>query len=477
MKTKREEEKSTLHPAIPTITGRGRPTEVHIDNLREAPWNPRAEITAEDVAELAQSIRENGLLNRLSVVKDLESGESDGVYIVFAGNRRLAACREAGVKHVPVEVFDISLAQAKVLTALENLQRKNVEPIREAGLVEDCLDAGMTGEEIAAKIGKSNAWVTRRRKLLALPPKVREAAERFPNNITADALENIAIRPLAAQSLDTKIARIIENQVGRVDWSGIESYFKSEERILEQSMWFKHPCGGLKEECMRCPNRTGAQPDLFGETKEGEAGRCLDRKCYENTQNAFKQAFIAENVPEGCELVEYPSIYMMHREGLNETRDAEHPCAYVAFDHYGNDVEIRWGKSKAEEEERQRIAREAEDAKNREARLRAAKVEDIYQAANGYLCVVRELGELLRPLFSKKVDEQAFRRLCEWLSCAINDCYSTRDFYVLLRDVPQLRASMSKENWAVLESQYAGTSDTRDEIDWEERWEPSEDDE
>ena len=77
-----------------TITGKGMPMMINEKSISFCPWNPRPEITDEDVAELAASIRDNGLLNRLSVIK-----AEDG-YIVFAGNRRLAACRlrEAGEK-------------------------------------------------------------------------------------------------------------------------------------------------------------------------------------------------------------------------------------------------------------------------------------------------------------------------------------------------------------------------------------------
>lgn len=475
MKAESKEEPYTK-VEVPTITGRGKPMDVHIENLKEAPWNPRAEITAEDVAELAQSIRENGLLNRLSVVRERDDKGNVTGYIVFAGNRRLAACREAGIKHVPVELFDITLTQAKVLTALENLQRKDVEPIREAGLVEDCLEAGMSGEEIAAKIGKSNAWVTRRRKLLSLPPKVREAAERFPEKVTADALENIALRPIAAKSLDKKIARIIENQPSTVNWKSISYYFDHEEKTLTNAIWFKLPCGGMKERCENCPNRTGAQPDLFGKVEdESGIGRCLDAKCWRGMSDKWEEAWIAENVPEGVEIVKVGYRYCLPKDGLKKKRDKNHPCAYVLIDSYSNEAEVYWGPSKKEEEERRAREEEEERRKSREATERNKAAHDAFQKASGVLSYPREVGELLRPLFSGKCPEDAFRRICEWIASAVSDCYGQMGMYTLLLDVAPLRKCLTKEEWNAYSEAYENVD--RDEVDWEDRFEAGEDDE
>ena len=472
MKAESKEEPYTK-VEVPTITGRGKPMEVHIENLKEAPWNPRAEITAEDVAELAQSIRENGLLNRLSVVKDPESGESDGVYIVFAGNRRLAACREAGIKYVPVELFDITLTQAKVLTALENLQRKDVEPIREAGLVEDCLEAGMSGEEIAAKIGKSNAWVTRRRKLLSLPPETRKAADMYPGKITADALENIAIRPVAAKVLDKDIAITIRNQPGTVQWKDISYRFDKYEAKLEDSMWFRFPCGKMRERCIECAKRTGAQPDLFGDLKEGEGpGLCMDKKCFAKCTEQWKEDIIKWKIEPGTETVIVYSEWAFPKECTDE-KSKKNPCAYVVLDTYGKKFIVKWGPSKKKLEEAEAKKRAKEEAEKRinEERRRAAK--EACQKAEEVLCYPREVGELLRPLFSKKCGENAFQRICEWIAERVEDNYNAIDLLALLKDVEPLRGCLTDDEWKAYCDGYPNADISP--VDWECRYEPDDD--
>ena len=459
-----------------TITGKGRPMEIEESRIHFAPWNPRAEITRDDVAELAESIRCNGLLNRVSVIVDPQFGsdDEDAHYIAFAGNRRLAACREAGLRKIPCEVFDIDVQAAKVLTALENLQRKDVEPIREAGLVEECLDAGMSGEEIAAKIGKSNAWVTRRRKLLSLPPKVRQAAERFPEKITADALEQIAVRPVAAKKLDGKVAKLIENQNGRIDWSGIRYWFDSEERELVDAMWFKFPCKtfAFGEKCARCAKRTGAQPDLFGEVHDDrELGRCLDKTCFCDTESDWKKLLFSERIPEGTEIVELYSRFGMP-DDVQDEPDEAHPCAYVICNKYEKEFVLKWGES--ERERRERTAREQEAARNKSKEEYAAELEvsKLLGEVRDRYSYPREVGEAIRPLFAADVPELAFRRICEWLAEAIGDTCGDPLIFVALSEIEPLRRCLTEEQWSLCKKH----GYTVDEVEWEARYEEDGDD-
>jgi len=365
-----------------TITGRGKPMSVPEHLISFAPWNPRPDITEEDVAELAASVREKGLLNRLSVMA-LKPDGADGEphFVVFAGNRRLAACRLAGLKEIPCELFDVTEEEAKVLTALENLQRKDVEPIREAALVEECLAGGMTGEEIAAKVGKSNAWVTRRRKLLSLDRKFIEAAEAHPDKISTDALENIAIYPPAVQK---KLAGSVLSRISysTIRWSDICTSFERELRDLDTADFICVPKCGSREVCERCAKRTGAQGDLFGAVPDGELGRCLDVRCFDETKEAWKRAMIEEAVPQGVEVVEVKYAWEFPKEATGKKKTRANPCAYVLFEEgygHGPRVDVRFGPSAdALRELRQREAAErAEIAKaDNERRQRKSEVAD-----------------------------------------------------------------------------------------------------
>lgn len=347
-----------------TITGAGEPRMIDADELAFATWNPRPEITDADVAELAASIRDNGLLNRLSVCPN-----PNGKYTVFAGNRRLAACRLAGLKQIPCEVFDVTATEARTLTALENLQRKDVEPIREAALVEECLSAGMSGEEIAAKVGKSNAWVTRRRKLLALSDALREAVEKKPWAMTADALENIAMRPLAMKaSEEFLLSRIGQLTPGQcIGWGDIAYTVTLSESELSTAPWIKDGSGC--ERCRACANRTGASPDLFGECEDGELGRCMDSNCFHKRRAEWEKR-ILDTFQQDGETVRVKYAWQLPSETCKppeagKVRCKKFPCAYIFFSDLEPDgYRVVFGASKAEAEAEQK-KQAAEDEQRR----------------------------------------------------------------------------------------------------------------
>ena len=155
------------------------PVTLPIEQLTTAPWNPRGEITPESVADLIPSIKANGLIQPIAVVHDLEAEADDTVkYIVCAGNRRLVACREIGLKEVPCVLFKCDYKKARQLTLIENLKRKDADPLYVAKVIQTLRDDDrLTMEEIAAEIGMPDAWVYRRAKLIDLAPEWREAVE------------------------------------------------------------------------------------------------------------------------------------------------------------------------------------------------------------------------------------------------------------------------------------------------------------
>lgn len=440
-----------------TITGKGMPMMINEKSISFCPWNPRPEITDEDVAELAASIRDNGLLNRLSVIK-----AEDG-YIVFAGNRRLAACRLAGLHDVPCELFDITEREARVLTALENLQRKDVEPIREAALVEECLAAGLSGEEIAAKIGKSNAWVTRRRKLLALPPKTREAAERHPLNITADALENIAIRPEGALQRDKDIAARIATTATRIDWNDIRYMFEGLEHSLDAAVWIKKPTKTANEKvCASCVNRTGAQADLFGACDSSQLGKCLHHKCFQRMTKAWKEEIVAKVVPEGTEIVMIERSWMMPN-GAKDKKSKKYPCAYVCVDSFSGEVKVKWWLSKKEfDEAEQRRLEERENAE-RQNRERGKRMDRIIEDYIRPFDDDEKCAKLLGGYFASCAPKALKTRMSELLRDWISDIYGELDVCRLIEAFPEVRAVIPKEDLAWIEAQFGHDDEGEEE--------------
>lgn len=144
--------------------------EVAAHQLRSAPWNPRPEITSESVADITASIREIGLIQPLVVMKDPEKKPVGGVdfYLVVAGHRRFKACVDAGLSPIPCDVIDCDVPMAKRVTMIENLQRKDVDPLMEADLIAGLIEGGMTQAEIAAETGRGEKWVARRANLVKL---------------------------------------------------------------------------------------------------------------------------------------------------------------------------------------------------------------------------------------------------------------------------------------------------------------------
>ena len=135
---------------------------IPIDKLHPHPKNPRLHIG--DVTELADSIRQNGVMQNLTVVPMVTS--LDGSYIVVIGHRRLAAAKIAGLTELPCAVVDMD-AKAQIATMLlENMQRRELTVYEEAAGMQMMIDLGDSYEDIAESTGLSQSTVRRRVKLL-----------------------------------------------------------------------------------------------------------------------------------------------------------------------------------------------------------------------------------------------------------------------------------------------------------------------
>lgn len=143
--------------------------ELSLSKLRPAGFNFRVG-GEDDINELAASIAEKGLLQPLIV------RPRDDYYEVIAGNRRLAALRMLGRRKAPCIVVDVDDKSAYELALVENLQRRNLNPIEEARAFKQYIEEYGYGSEsdLARKIGKSQEYVSRRLQLLKLPQRVQE---------------------------------------------------------------------------------------------------------------------------------------------------------------------------------------------------------------------------------------------------------------------------------------------------------------
>lgn len=144
--------------------------ELHISNIHPNPNQPRRHFEESALQELADSIRQHGVLEPL-IVRPV-----DGSYEIVVGERRWRACQIAGVTVVPVLIRELSEREAMELALVENLQREDLNPMEEAEAYQRLLDEfGLTQEEVARRVGKERSTVANRLRLLGLRGRAREA--------------------------------------------------------------------------------------------------------------------------------------------------------------------------------------------------------------------------------------------------------------------------------------------------------------
>ncbi|OFV88591.1 MAG: hypothetical protein A3J75_06215 [Acidobacteria bacterium RBG_16_68_9] len=142
---------------------------IALDLIRANPYQPRESWDEVPMMELADSIRQKGLLQPLLVRK---AGDA---YQLIAGERRLRAAQMAGLERVPVVVREADDRESFELALIENLQRENLNPIEEARAYERLIsDFGLTQDDIARRVGKSRSAVANSLRLLHLPEEIRE---------------------------------------------------------------------------------------------------------------------------------------------------------------------------------------------------------------------------------------------------------------------------------------------------------------
>lgn len=145
---------------------------VQIKDIQKNPYQPRKEFSEEKIQELAQSIKENGLIQPIIVRKSSVLG-----YEILAGERRYRASIAAGLSEVPVIIKQLSDQDMMLHSIIENLQRENLNPIEEAKAYQSLIDKGFTHTEIAEKMGKSRPYITNLVRLLGLPKHILTEVE------------------------------------------------------------------------------------------------------------------------------------------------------------------------------------------------------------------------------------------------------------------------------------------------------------
>lgn len=145
--------------------------EVLTERISPNPRQPRASLDQDDLTELADSIRENGIIQPLIVTQSSKEGN----FLLIAGERRLRAARLAGLHSVPVIIREASEQEQLEIALVENIQRADLTPLEAAEAYRQLVeDFGLTHEEVAQRVGKNRVTVTNTLRLLNLPDTVKE---------------------------------------------------------------------------------------------------------------------------------------------------------------------------------------------------------------------------------------------------------------------------------------------------------------
>lgn len=200
--------------------------ELYLDDIIPNRFQPREVFNQEALQDLANSIREHGIIQPIIVRK---IGDK---YEIIAGERRYKASTLAGLTKIPAIIRNLDDKEASKVALLENLQRRDLSPIEEARTYQKILEIdNMTQEELGKTMGKSQASIANKMRLLSLPDEVQEAllneqiSERHARSLLNIATPEEQIKMLNKVIQNRMTVRELDNEINGV---------KEEPRIIEE---------------------------------------------------------------------------------------------------------------------------------------------------------------------------------------------------------------------------------------------------
>jgi ParB family transcriptional regulator, chromosome partitioning protein len=270
--------------------------EIPLSKISESKTNPRRQFDETKLAELADNIRQYGVLQAI-LVRPIDAADS---FEVVAGTRRYRASKLAGRETIPATVRELTDTQCLELQLIENLQRSDVHELDEAqgyAALMQLQPENYTVETIATKVGRSEAYVYARLRLLHLIPEARQAfyeakltvahafemARLQPNDQQRALQECFPQHRSAAAILKDKKAEAVTVRELR-QWIEREIHLDLTNAPFDPQDETLLPSAGA---CARCPKRTGSNPLLFPEVRQKSI--CTDRECYRAKVEALVQ--------------------------------------------------------------------------------------------------------------------------------------------------------------------------------------------
>lgn len=204
--------------------------DLNIDMLEHHPKNPRQDLG--DLTELADSIREKGILQNLTVVPN-----DHGTYYVVIGNRRLEAAKMAGLENLPCVITMMKEDEQQAVMLLENMQRNDLDPYEQAHGFQMCLDLGMTEDDLKKQTGFSKKTIRHRLNLLKLDhDKFKKSVERgatLQDYIDLEQIEDEETREKVLEDIGTddfryRLRLALERQEEKKLFSNVLESLKSQ---------------------------------------------------------------------------------------------------------------------------------------------------------------------------------------------------------------------------------------------------------
>lgn len=262
---------------------------IDINMIDPSPLNRHPTDDDPSIGVLAESIKAQGLLSPIAI-RPLEGGR----YEVIFGERRLAAHRRLGLKAIAAEIMDVDATVAQALRLIENMQRKDLEPLEEALGVKALLElSGGDHSEAAARLGRSETWVRRRNRLNNLSEKWRQVLSN-PGHEDYDEHRHIGNSLEKMEELAMLPPEDQDELFGNLRWKHEAGEFRDalagQLRRLDKAPWDKAFTGASQGKCSGCANRSDQEGDLFAplaEAAKEEGGKkakpvfCLNRACWQ----------------------------------------------------------------------------------------------------------------------------------------------------------------------------------------------------
>ena len=301
---------------------------ISINQLIPSKSNPRKTFPEDSLQDLARSIEKFGVLQPILVqaLPDINAFE------IIAGERRYRASQLAGMKHVPARIVKVSPLELLEMQVIENLQREDVHPLEEAEGYEALMRASsksISVEDIAARVGKSKAYVYQRMQLCKLQPACRDAY--YEGRMGASVALLLARIPVAAMQVEA-LEELLEDTpegeaitLSEARWHIQSGYMtKLANAPFDTNSTTLVPEAGS---CLNCEKRTGAEPELFAEIASSD-DICTDITCFRKKKDEHRIVFISDMRNKGFTVLEGADAKKVCKPygGFKDYIDAESLC-------------------------------------------------------------------------------------------------------------------------------------------------------